>query len=204
MCQEDFQGFDRHLDNTSSVHAQLWSPRCAGVRPGAGKKGVGLSGTCSNRAFGASDLMRLSRLQRATVWVGLLAFLLMVFGGAGRAVLCFGADGHVSVEFAPTDCCAQTSAAKSQAASNLVTNPAALSAADHCGLCVDIPIPLSIADRQFVSAAKGLPLRHVATPNASMSPVLTFPDGSVSGPLSLPQSGVSTALASLHTVILLI
>jgi hypothetical protein len=59
---------------------------------------------------------------------------------APGTLLCFGADGHISVEFASADCCGEYSDASSQISRDLHldTDPS-IAAADSCGDCVDIP-----------------------------------------------------------------
>jgi hypothetical protein len=58
--------------------------------------------------------------------------------GAG-AMLCFGADGHVTLESAAASCCAKASEAPAPAS----TLPVA-SSLRSCGDCIDIALPASI------------------------------------------------------------
>lgn len=72
------------------------------------------------------------RLEAALV---LFAYVLTC-GAGGSWVLCFGADGHVTLEAAGATCCLN----ERSSAMNLLESCTTLEAASGCGACTDIPL----------------------------------------------------------------
>lgn len=118
----------------------------------------------------------------------LILFLVASFFGSEGTLLCFGKDGHVAVEFVDT---CNGSGFGSQLAET---------ESDSCGPCKDVQFFSSPAYTRSAShSTQTLPL-------ISSSPVLpSLPlDEYSNNPVILPLSSHHKALASLHSVILLI
>ena len=88
--------------------------------------------------------------------------------GAG-AMLCFGADGHVTLESAAASCCAKASDGSPAPASTL---PMA-SSGRSCGDCVDIALPASVG--RTASPPSLAPVRQLcllAPPQLDLPPAI--------------------------------
>ena len=83
--------------------------------------------------------MKLTAKQIYTKCVVVLVCLSIIGNTAQVAVLCFGADGHVSVEFAFADCCNEHTTTSDQVSSDLDTNTDYVGSTNSCSDCVDIP-----------------------------------------------------------------
>lgn len=86
---------------------------------------------------------------------------LLVFGNlAHSSALCFGSDGHISIEFNPAGYCDEYLSIAVAASSNSGTNANYTEGANSCGNCVDIPLTGNHATKRpaSFSAKKFLPV----------------------------------------------
>ena len=83
--------------------------------------------------------LKLAKKQTYKKCIVVFICLLIVGNSAQGVVLCFGEDGHVSLEIAFADCCDEYSAASGQVSPDLYTNYVA--STNSCGDCIDIPLP---------------------------------------------------------------
>ena len=82
--------------------------------------------------------MKIAKKQMYKKCIVVFICLLIVGNSAQGVVLCFGEDGHVSLEIAFVDCCDECSTASGQASPDLYTNYVA--STNSCGNCIDIPL----------------------------------------------------------------
>ena len=149
-------------------------------------------------------IIRMQRVRITTIWIALSTYLPLGLGGMEQAVLCFGADGHVTVEAALNGRCSDFLEVSSQTAhqSTLITSRA--STMDHCGTCIDIPILISSLNEHFA------PIRN----NSSQKQIKVLADFACAVPKftkiltedfpHFPPSAVNLTLISLSAVNLLI
>ena len=77
---------------------------------------------------------------------------LLMFGNLTHgAILCFGEDGHVSLEISSTNCCDEYQAISVQTPQNSCSIDNHSKNIDSCGDCVDIPIPGNCPSKQLAS-----------------------------------------------------
>jgi hypothetical protein len=98
------------------------------------------------------DFLRLKRLKKFTVFFGVALSFYLTIGGVEKAILCFGSDGRLQLEFIMDVSCNQVNP---QAPSSALESPLSFclsspSSGDNCGPCTDIP--LSITDALHLSA----------------------------------------------------
>ncbi len=118
----------------------------------------------------------------------LVLFLVVSFFGSEGTLLCFGKDGHVAIEFA--DACNGSGFGLQHAGME----------SDACGPCKDVQFLSSPAyTRNASHNTQTLPLIS----SSSMSPSLPLKEYSQKH-INLPQYSHHKALASLHSVVLLI
>jgi hypothetical protein len=94
--------------------------------------------------------------------------MVLTLGFAGveeGVVLCFGGDGHVAIEAAGLEGCAETGETAPRAASAIAI-PVSSS---HCGPCVDVALSASSAAERFAPAKRGGPAA-AAIPIAALTP----------------------------------
>jgi hypothetical protein len=110
----------------------------------------------------------------------LLTLLAMVNASAGM-VVCIGAHGHVAVEPAGHDHCADAEDAHHCGPSALGSDAADHVSGKHCGPCVDIPLCFGVYDDRLTSAAAktggSVPAACIEQPAVSQShptAILTF------------------------------
>ena len=87
---------------------------------------------------------------------------LLMFGGLAQgAVLCFGSDGHVSIEFKPTGCCGEYPGIEVQASLDSCSDVNYSESMRSCGDCIDIPLPENCVAKRVTSfvAKKSSPLK---------------------------------------------
>ncbi|OGW33160.1 MAG: hypothetical protein A2X59_07550 [Nitrospirae bacterium GWC2_42_7] len=119
----------------------------------------------------------------------LVLFLVVSFFGSEGTLLCFGKDGHLAVEF--VDLCN---------GSGLGSQLAGMEESDACGPCKDVQFLSSPAHTRNVSHnTQALPLIS----SSFISPSLPLKEYSQNH-INLPQYSHHKALASLHSVVLLI
>jgi hypothetical protein len=82
--------------------------------------------------------LKLAKKQTCKKCIVVFICLLIVGNSTQGVVLCFGEDGHVSLEIAFVDCCDECSTASGQASPDLYTNYVA--STNSCGNCIDIPL----------------------------------------------------------------
>jgi hypothetical protein len=100
-----------------------------------------------------------------------LTAMLLTLGFAGvdeGIVLCFGGDGHVSIEVVGPDGCAAADETSVHTAS-VIANPVSSS---HCGPCVDVALAAPSAI-EAIKAAKRSPSAPAAISTAEHRPRLT-------------------------------
>jgi hypothetical protein len=144
--------------------------------------------------------MRRKRLQSVTTWLVILAFLPLSVGWGGKAVLCFGEDGHIAVEMQPKQCCGSSESTPSGSHED-THDP---SAEDECGHCTDVPFPDDNLIRRDTPRPHGV--------QVGIAPLVYAPPVATSAPGANPSAGHRSApfrvdpvpLVSLRTVILLI
>jgi hypothetical protein len=136
----------------------------------------------------------------------IMTTLLMVFlllpGHAFGAVLCFGADGHISLEASQNGRCGTEKGPRPLRSQEHTVSIAA--SADHCGPCVDVPLLTSDSNKESLRdvrnilpkfAAPVLMLVAFVVPVSTESLDMSF--------LSQPAPLTSTLLALRTTVLLL-
>lgn len=139
------------------------------------------------------------RSSRFLMTVVLLSCFLVAPVAAMDLVVCFGADGHVTLEPARNGRCGTSPWSSSAVVSQTKVN---LSTAEHCGPCVDMPFLIGDAREQPLSvriAAAPLDM-PVLVPTLVTFPLALFPPPVLAA--SAPT--VSLTLAALRTIILLI
>lgn len=94
--------------------------------------------------------------------VSLFIFHLVVGHAAFRGyVLCLGFDGHVTIESsADRATCSDVAAENSQGESDAAFHHNGLVAANHCGICVDVPIGSDCHEYAKTQPEKRLPQSH--------------------------------------------
>jgi len=173
---------------------------------------LGLFGTCGNARCRNGCYKEISFMILGTrpvrtmplLVLGLLACVLVNAGGHPRVVVCYGMDGHVSLESTSGARCSQVSEVIVRPTAAPQRNVSLTAAAGHCAPCVDIPIPFSGFEQQpFLTQGPSVPSLVPTGPvSADASPVFTsLPAVRLVPPSSLD---FSLALTSLRTVILLI
>jgi len=83
-------------------------------------------------------IVKIAKKQMYKKCIVVFICLLIVGNSAQGVVLCFGEDGHVSLEIAFIDCCDEYSTVSGQASPDLYTNYVA--STNSCGNCIDIPL----------------------------------------------------------------
>lgn len=139
------------------------------------------------------------KLLRPLVAVMLLCWVLLASVAAMDMVVCFGADGHVTLEATRNGRC---TALMSLAVPSKTAIP--LSNADHCGPCIDMPL--------LTDNARERPLSMMATSVQLNMPVLAPATDIVTLPLALIPTPLRSAsalvlsptLMALRTIVLLI
>ena len=102
-------------------------------------------------------------MKRSAPSVLALAALAVSLGFAGveeSVVLCFGGDGHVSIEASGPVGCSNATEAASRAASVVAVSIAS----SHCGPCIDVALTAAAATERVASA------RRAITP-AALTPI---------------------------------
>lgn len=82
-----------------------------------------------------------------------LSCLLMFGSLAQGAVLCFGSEGHISVEFKAADCCDEYLDVPVRGLPDSYVSADHSEGADSCGDCVDIPLSTNCVSKQVTSFA---------------------------------------------------
>ena len=102
----------------------------------------------------------------------IMLICLLMFGSlACGAVLCFGSDGHVSIEFKLTDCCGESGVLPVQTSSDSCTNVEYSEGMYSGGDCIDVPLSGNCVTKRFTSFAtkKSSPLKILPKTIFSMS-----------------------------------
>lgn len=77
---------------------------------------------------------------------------LLMFGNlAHGVVLCFGSEGHISIEIKSADCCDEFPGIPIQASAYPYGNSSYSESEDPCGDCIDIPLPGSCITKRPTS-----------------------------------------------------
>lgn len=88
-------------------------------------------------------MMELTRIVCALCLSTLICFL-PTGSGLQMVVLCHGEDGHIAIEPAGSNCCAE-SLASCSLASPVPSSKKEFPSQNNCGACVDIPISIGLA-----------------------------------------------------------
>lgn len=165
----------------------------------------GLMGSWAERVKKMDPIMRhAQRAYTKKVWIALLAFFLGGVGYGGGLALCFGADGHVAVEAAPSGSCDDSSGVLSQAVSRFSPEKLSALAAYCCNPCVDLPVSEDAPDQQCIPPQAP---QQKKTPNsakfAGASSAFSEFDATDPRPV-FPPPATDAPTASFRTAVLLI
>ncbi|HVY61391.1 MAG TPA: hypothetical protein VHF22_07040 [Planctomycetota bacterium] len=137
-------------------------------------------------------------MSRLAVWCLLLAFAahVLVTTVSGGIVVCFEADGSITIEVAAGDRCDDPLAGDPQPGTRL-------SATRDCSGCIDVPLASTMASRRpdpsTVAGAVGLALDLPATPETSGEVVFARPRVAPGRAVGAP----SGAAVFLRTIVIL-
>lgn len=162
-----------------------------------------MSGSSGARIVINTVIRRMRRVRTAGLCTGLMALLVLGAGGAGGAVLCLGADGHVTVEASPDGSCGGSSDVSSRTDSRL--SPENISSSAKCCFspCADIPLSAGTSDQRFVPGQ--YPQKQIPGPRGFVRASSTLDDfGHADIYPAFCSPTVDTMLVSLRTVVLLI
>jgi hypothetical protein len=96
-------------------------------------------------------IVKFARKQIYKKCIVVLICLLIVGNSAHGAVLCFGSDGHVSIELKATDCCDEYPGIAVQASLDVCIGANYSESVNSCGDCIDIPLSGNCATKQITS-----------------------------------------------------
>ncbi len=136
--------------------------------------------------------------------VVVLVCLLIVGNSAHGVVLCFGSEGHVSIELKPTDCCDEYPSIAVQASPDVCISAKDSESVNSCGNCIDIPLSGNCVTKRITSfvTKKSSPLKILPEAIISVST-----NNSVSADkerIAKFVNPVSDTLTSIRTTVLII
>ena len=149
----------------------------------------------------------MKQLNMTAVCVLVLVYLLVGMGGMAGRVMCLGADGHVGTKTAGDISCDESSedpTLPNSRPSQASTEDSFSSDEDHCGPCVDVPIPSNGSLHKSVSSQRAS--KHVQRNGCATSThkLPEFCESTAGGPFSARSPETNSTLHSIRTVVLLI
>ena len=135
----------------------------------------------------------------------IMLICLSMFGRlACGAVLCFGSDGHVSIEFKPTGCCDESRGIPVQASPNSCSGVSYSEIVNSGGDCTDIPLSSSCVTKWNTSfvTKKSSPLKIL--PKTIVSVSISDTVSANKERVAKPGNYVSNTLTSIRTTVLII
>lgn len=149
-------------------------------------------------------IVRLARKQIYKKCVIMLICLPMFGSLACGAVLCFGSDGHISVEFKSTGRCEESQGIPIQAIPNSCTNANYSESMNSGSDCTDIPLPSNCVTKRITSfvTEKSSPLKILPKTIVSVSTNDTVSTNKER--VAKPGDYVSDTLTSICTTVLII
>jgi len=146
--------------------------------------------------------MRDLRPKQTAAWMGFLVSLLLGAGGPANLVLCYGADGHIALEFTSDAGCGPASGKEQR--SNSPSAAASETEGDHCGPCVDVPVTARAPHENFISVQRRAPDHQWLQAALVSSAVIQVARSSINSLSPVAPIAADPALRSLRTVVLLI
>lgn len=95
-----------------------------------------------------------NKTKQLTLFLGVIGYMLSTLSASVDAVICYGADGHVAIEPAHSDCCARYSEDSKDHKKHPGTGDPGLDQQDNC--CTDIPLSSGENDQYTVNSGKNL------------------------------------------------
>lgn len=130
---------------------------------------------------------------------------LLMFGNLAHGVmLCFGSEGHVSIEIKSIDCCDEYLGVPVQAAAESCGNSSYSEGEDPCGDCIDIPLPGSCITKRptFFVTKKSSPLEIL--PGTIISVLASNSLSTSKDRIARLGNDVSDTLISIRTTVLIV